>query len=183
MTIYIPIGISGSGKSAYQKENLPKVNVICPDDIRKRFTGDCSDQSMNSEVFEEAYNELANYAFEDRDVYFSSTNLSVKAVQRIYDCVLQNVKRKRNVHFRILLLSASKDEDLCRSRVKADLEAGVDRSNTLIQVDDLEGNKLDYDYIHKQHEEYLEMEKEIFNWRGQIVEDSEDEIDIKIQEV
>ena len=33
MTIYIPIGISGSGKSSYQKKFLPKVNVICPDTI------------------------------------------------------------------------------------------------------------------------------------------------------
>lgn len=183
MTVYIPIGISGSGKSSYQKENLPKVKVICPDDIRKKFTGSCSDQSMNDEVFEEAYNELTDCACENKDVYFSSTNLSIKAVQRIYDCALQNASKKSNLRFMILLFTASKNEDLCRSRVKTDLENGVDRSNTLTLVDDLEGHQLDYDYVHKQHEEYLEVEKEIFNWRSKVFEETEDDIPVKIVEV
>ena len=42
-----------------------------------------------------------------------------------------------------------------------DLENKIDRSNTLVQADDGEGNLLDYDVIHKQHEDYLKMKNEV----------------------
>ena len=76
----------------------------------------------------------------------------------------------------------SEDEELCRSRVKADLDNHIDRSNTLKLVDDLEGNTLDYDYIHKQYEEFLVIEKDIYAWRTKIVEDF-DFADISITEI
>lgn len=58
-------------------------------------------------------------------------------------------------------MTDSEDEELCRSRVRADLENKIDRSNTLVQADDGEGNLLDYDVIHKQHEDYLKMKNEV----------------------
>lgn len=171
MHIYIPVGISGSGKSSYQKNYLPKVKTICPDDLRKKLTGDCSNMSMNDDVWMIAYDELSNCAAENKDVYFSSTNLSTKAIQRIFDTVCQYASDKSNLHFNILLMKDSEDEELCRSRVRTDLDNHIDRSNTLKLVDDLEGNTLDYDYVHKQHEEFLVIEKEIYPWRNKIVED------------
>lgn len=161
MTIYIPIGISGSGKSSYQKKFLPKVNVICPDTIRKQLTGDVSNQSMNTEVWIVAYDQLESYVIKGEDVYFSSTNLSTKAIDLVINKV-ENVRAKNlKVKYEILLLTDSEDEELCRSRVRADLENKIDRSNTLVQADDGEGNLLDYDVIHKQHEDYLKMKNEV----------------------
>ena len=49
------IGVSGSGKSTWIKNNKSKWNktvVISPDEIRKELTGNISDQSKNKEVFE-----------------------------------------------------------------------------------------------------------------------------------
>ena len=76
MTIYIPIGISGSGKSSYQKKFLPKVNVICPDTIRKQLTGDVSNQSMNTEVWIVAYDQLESYVIKGEDVYLPKYDMS-----------------------------------------------------------------------------------------------------------
>lgn len=104
MTIYIPIGISGSGKSSYQKRFLPKVNVICPDTIRKQLTGDVSNQSMNTEVWIVAYDQLESYVIKGEDVYFSSTNLSTKAIDLVINKVesvrAKNLKVKRNYPFK-----------------------------------------------------------------------------------
>lgn len=182
MNIYIPVGISGSGKSTYQKKHLLNIKTICPDDLRKKLTGDCSNMSMNDDVWMIAYDELSTCTVKNKDVYFSSTNLSTKAIQRIFDTVYGYAKNKNNIHFKILLMKDSEDEELCRSRVKADLDNHIDRSNTLKLVDDLEGNTLDYDYIHKQHEEFLVIEKDIYAWRAKIVEDF-DFADISITEI
>lgn len=184
MTVYIPVGISGAGKSTYYTKNFSKIKNICLDDIRKKLTGDISDQSMNIDVFEQAYNTLANYAFKGKDVYFSATNLSRKAIQQIYDVVTLNAKDKKNLNFVILLFKDSYDEELCRSRVKSDLESGIDRANTLVNVDDGEGNILDYDVIHKQYESFLEIVKDVFLWRSEVVENDESGlINISIKEV
>lgn len=157
MKVYIPVGISGSGKTNYQKENLAKVYTICPDEIREEFLGDPSDQSADTEVWLQAYDRLANCIASNKDVYFSSTNLSIKAIEKIKDVVLGNVQNNQNAQFIILNMTDSLNEDLCRSRVKSDLENHILRSNTLKLVNDLEGNQLDYDYVHKQYLSYLNV--------------------------
>lgn len=182
MTVYIPVGISGSGKSTYQKENLPNVKVICPDTIRLKLTGDVSDQSMNTDVWTEAYNELADYVEKRQDVYFSSTNLSTKAIGMIIDKVEETKKKKTPVYYKILIMTDSNSEDLCRARVSNDLKNNVVRSNTLTQVVDDDGNLLDYDVIHKQAEAFKVVIKELRPFLSDYLE-NEKEIDYEILEV
>lgn len=164
MQVYIPIGISGSGKSLYQKVNFPKIYTICPDDIRQELLGDASDQSYNDEVWLQAYDRLAKCAIKNKDVYFSSTNLSLKAIDRLKKVVLDNTDNPENVHFVLIEMLDSLDESLCRSRVKSDLENGVIRSNTLKLVNDLEGNQLNYDYVHKQYLDYIKVTNELADY-------------------
>ena len=163
LTVYIPVGISGSGKSRYYKKVLKtqdsKIKKICPDDIRKKFTGDCSDQSMNMDVWMEAYHELEDFVSKKQSVFFSSTNLSIKSITKIIDTVTAITSK---VAFKILVLSDSNNEELCRQRVKTDLENGVDRSNTLKLVDNLDGHLLDYDYVHKQFLDFQEVKIKFF---------------------
>ncbi len=90
------IGIPGSGKSTYiAKHLLPLLThpqqIVCPDDIREELTGSASNQSMNTEVWEEAYYRsakiLANYGL----VVFDSTNAKrtdrVRLLQHLSDAM------------------------------------------------------------------------------------------------
>lgn len=157
MKLYIPVGISGSGKTIFQKSNLTKTYLICPDDLRQEFLGDASNQSADTEIWLQAYDRLAKAISRKKDVYFSSTNLSIKAIEHLKEIALENVKNFQDIQFIILDMTDSLDENLCRSRVKADLENHIVRSNTLKFVNDLEGNQLDYDYVHKQYLQYLNV--------------------------
>ena len=138
-TVYLTVGISGSGKSRYgeiMKTQNPSLKIICPDDIRKELTGSISDQSRNKEVWDLAYNRLKNALESGNDVYFSATTLnpkSYKAVKEIAESVNANVE--------ILLFKDSYDWRLCQERVNKDIKNGVDRSNTLVLVGE-DNNKI-----------------------------------------
>lgn len=159
MTLYIPVGISGSGKTAFQKNFLSKTYLICPDDIRQELLGDASNFSEDTEVWLQAYDRLSKAIASRKDVYFSSTNLSIKAIEHLKNVALDTVDNPQSIKFIILDMTDSLNEDLCRSRVKSDLENHIVRSNTLKLVNDLEGNQLDYDYIHKQYLQYTQVIK------------------------
>lgn len=161
MTLYIPVGISGSGKTTFQKKFLPNTYLICPDDLRQEFLKDPSDTSEDTEIWLQAYDRLSRTIAGGKDAYFSSTNLSVKAIEHLKNVALKAVENPQNIQFVILNMTDSFDEELCRSRVKSDLENHVVRSNTLKLVNDLEGNQLDYDYIHKQYLQYTQIAKNL----------------------
>lgn len=59
-TLYFTIGISGSGKSTYLNKHFSKDIIVNPDNIRRKLTGDVSNQSMNTAVWEQAYSDLQN---------------------------------------------------------------------------------------------------------------------------
>jgi len=94
MKLFILVGIPGSGKSTRVKHILSKLSadVICPDDIRLEITGDASDQSKNSEVWDIAYQNLHASLTKGSNVIFDSTAVSKKARKRLlsigkkYDC-------------------------------------------------------------------------------------------------
>ncbi len=48
-TFTMLIGIPGSGKSTWIKENSKGYEIVCPDVIRTEICGDISDQSKNNE--------------------------------------------------------------------------------------------------------------------------------------
>lgn len=130
--LFVPIGISGSGKS-YLGDKLSKVidlTIICPDDERKLLTGDISNQSKNDEVFSNCYRKLNNSLAKNENVYFSATNLSKKDRKMLF-----KIAEKYSTDVIALVLTLSKDFNLCLSRVKEDISKGIDRSNTISLID------------------------------------------------
>jgi predicted kinase len=83
LTVFVMIGISGSGKSTYADliykrmvlKNEPVV-IVRTDDIREELTGNASDQSKNAEVFKLAHKRLEESLAVGMSVIFDATNLS-----------------------------------------------------------------------------------------------------------
>lgn len=122
-TLYIPIGISGSGKTTYG--NKLTAVVVCPDDIRKKVLGDISDQTKGGEIFKIYKDTLARLAHKNKDVYASMTHLRysyIKDTIKHYDS-----PSPFNVVF--ILFEDSLDWEKCYNRVKNDIQKGIDRAN------------------------------------------------------
>ena len=120
--LYIPVGISGAGKSTFFS-HLKNVSSVSPDDIRRRM-GDVSDQSKGYVVFQRAYKWLEREIEKGNDVYFDATNLSLKAIKDVIKHVNDDVDIK------IILFNDSENWEECQKRVKSDISNGVDRAKT-----------------------------------------------------
>lgn len=75
-TLYVLIGVSGSGKSTYA-ESLglnTKLAVVSTDAIRKTYFGSEEDQSDGAKVFQTAYDWIDYYLQYGKDVVFDATN-------------------------------------------------------------------------------------------------------------
>ena len=76
-TLYVMIGIPGSGKSTFVKEH-PEMNVVCPDEIRQELFGDAENQEQGRKVFQIAFNRARKLLDAGQDVIFDSTNVRRK---------------------------------------------------------------------------------------------------------
>lgn len=136
--LLISIGSSGCGKTTYgdklKNENL-ELKIVCPDDIRKELTGDISDQSQNDKVWNICYAKIVNGLKNNKDVYLSATNLSRGSLKHLF-----KIAEKNNAAVECIAFEDSRNWELCYSRVKKDIESGIDRSNSLVNitVDDTE---------------------------------------------
>jgi len=125
--------VAGSGKSTFYKNNHADKGIyINPDSIRKDICGNVSDQSQNTKVWKIAYDRLKT-ACEDgvEEIWFDATSLhnsSIRAVLQIASLYKQDVE--------IYIMNDSFNKELCRSRVRSDIENGVDRSNVPDEVID-----------------------------------------------
>lgn len=130
--LIVTVGISGSGKSRLCNELVTEAGFtrVCPDDIRKELTGDISDQSQNGRVWKEAYRRLEEALRQGNDVVFDSLGTSRKTRNE-----LRAVAERIGVPVEAYVLMDSLSAQRCRDRVAADLEQGVDRSNTLVNDD------------------------------------------------
>lgn len=75
MTLYIPVGIPGSGKT-HLGSLWFSTEIVCPDEIREWLTDDMSDQRCNSLVFDIAHKVVEARMRRGLDVYFDATNLN-----------------------------------------------------------------------------------------------------------
>ena len=131
--LYVTMGISGSGKSTLIKKylegresnGLKPCTVICPDQIRKELTGSISDQSQNAKVFAVAYNRLREALKQGGIVIFDSTGLAGQTRKE-----LLKIAHESDATACLWVLKDSANPELCRNRVIADIQGGVDRSDT-----------------------------------------------------
>ena len=83
MTLYLMVGISGSGKSTYAKELAKTVNgdYLSSDSTRLKLFGDESNQDNNDIVFNVLYNALALSLAMGRDSILDTTGLTTQIRQ------------------------------------------------------------------------------------------------------
>lgn len=126
MVIKIEIGISGSGKTTYYKNNHSENSgYINPDSLRKQLCGDVSDQTRNREVFELAYVNLEKFCLSGKnEIWFDATNLTKDSITKIL-----NISSKYGYDCEFIVFEDSLNPELCNSRVRKDIENSVDRSN------------------------------------------------------
>jgi predicted kinase len=126
------IGISGCGKTTFgntlKKENS-NLEIVCPDDIRKELTGDISDQTQNEKVWNICYSRIIHNLQDGKDVYLSATNLSKGGLKHLF-----KLAEKASAEIEIVAFEDSRDWELCYNRVKKDIDNGIDRSNSLVNI-------------------------------------------------
>lgn len=85
-TLIIVAGISGSGKSTFTKL-LEEQGwaVICPDRIRAYLYGDENIQGDGNQVFQFAFNNMAEFGKQGYDVVFDATNTTRKARKQVIE--------------------------------------------------------------------------------------------------
>lgn len=124
-TVYIAVGISGSGKSTYLHKHFRDEVIVCPDEIRRKLCGDISDQSKNEEVWNEARCDLLATLHEYGEAVLDATN--VNKYRRV--CFMSEFNGVRKV---ALVFPVELEEAI--GRVKKDIAEGVDRSNVPVRV-------------------------------------------------
>ena len=80
-TLYMMVGLPGSGKSYHAEEALindGNTEIVSSDEIRKELFGDENDQTHNNEVFNEVHNRIKKLFAAGKNVVYDATNLSRK---------------------------------------------------------------------------------------------------------
>lgn len=121
------VGISGSGKSRLCKQVAESKHwhVVSPDELRRKLTGNISDQSKNREVFELAHDELRKLAMYGEHVIFDATNLKKASLDSIV-----KIADETDQQLTIYVMMDSANIQLCKNRIELDLRKGIDRAGT-----------------------------------------------------
>jgi len=141
-TLYMTIGISGSGKSTYLNKKFDKANIISPDEIRKRLTGNVSDQSRNKEVFEITFNEMIQCIKDTGYAVLDSTNVSTIVRKNTIEKAKAEIPNLKTVG-----LFFRANPEVSKKRIKKDIEANKDRSNVPPEVIDRQYQQLLDGYV------------------------------------
>lgn len=126
-TLFTFCAISGAGKSTFAEQLALRehAKIISMDAWRKKLTGSISDQSMNTSVHKHAWDEL-NYTLGlGENAVWDATNLRIADIKS-----LLSLAKSWEDDMVVFVFDISAQPDVCRSRVQADLDKGVDRSNT-----------------------------------------------------
>jgi hypothetical protein len=124
--LFLPVGISGSGKSYLFTllQSHFNLNEVCMDSLRKELTGNISDQSKNDEIWALSRKKAGEYLAKKENVYYNATNLKTATLEDFiayYGCLADIV---------IIYCNDSFNKELCRSRVIEDISNGIDRPDT-----------------------------------------------------
>lgn len=96
--LYIMVGISGSGKSVYAKENLLDENTIyvSRDIIRRRYISDTPDEYFKYEgqVFRDFVSDITHALNNRLDVIADATHLNKASRRKLLNAVLPKLNRR-----------------------------------------------------------------------------------------
>lgn len=84
-TLYVMIGVSGSGKSTFAKKFAAerRAEYVSTDELRKMMYGDEAEQKGGRQVFDVAYMNIAAHLNHRRSVVFDATNTTTKGRDRL----------------------------------------------------------------------------------------------------
>lgn len=123
--IYLPIGISGSGKSKWIREHFGDGIVVSTDEIRHNFFGGINVQKSNDKVFQMVHNRLI-YNLQ----IFNSTVLDATNVDRSKRIIFFGQHELYRTAKKVaIVFKDSYNIDLCFRRIQYDLEQGKHRAN------------------------------------------------------
>lgn len=126
--LVITLGITGCGKSTWLSGKNP---VVETDDLHKELLGDVSDISQERVIFDVTRDRVIEL-FETYDtVYLGATQVDSK--HRI--SFLKSIQDACEYDFAIDVVVFDSDPDTSRGRIINDLANGIDRANSLEDID------------------------------------------------
>ena len=158
-TLYLNIGISGSGKSTMLNKIINNLDgyfnytkdlkIVSPDEIRKELLGYVGfDKEVEPEVWDLAHQRVISALFKGNNVVLDATN--VNRYTRVKFLSYINYLMKGRKIYTIGLLYEPIEPSVARERIQKDLDKGIDRSDVPIEV------------INKQHKNLKESIQEGF---------------------
>lgn len=125
-TLFLLIGIPGSGKSTWVRENNHKwknTEVIEPDAIR-RDMGDVSDQKVNGSVWFAVKTHIIYCLKNNISVVLDATNLHAAERKKMLSTIRDGVG-----DFDLRAKIFKVDPEIAKERIKLDIERGINRAN------------------------------------------------------
>jgi predicted kinase len=120
--LILPIGISGSGKSTYIRKNFRPEVIVNPDTIRKELTGNISDHSKDPYMWTQVVPKRLSDTMEKYgEAVLDATNVKSSERTSALKSFGSDVKKIAIVFY--------VEPEVVKSRIKKDIETGVDRSN------------------------------------------------------
>lgn len=133
MSLTLLIGIPGSGKSRWIKQNAGNMTVICPDLIRQELHGTMAFNPKNeSKVWAITYERLVAGLNAGNDVVLDATNVKSQDRQR----TLKWVDKMARMPYTTKAVVFAVEPSVSKSRIKQDISANVNRSHVPDKVID-----------------------------------------------
>jgi len=139
--LVLSVGISGSGKStfifAYSKQlenSCISYEVVCPDQLRKKYGTSVNDQSVNGKVWDVARRQAVK-AFENgkQVVILDAMNIRAKERKQFMKYVRD---RLPDLHLYTQAFVFPVDAELSKQRIQEDISNGLDRANVPPEIID-----------------------------------------------
>jgi len=126
--LYVTIGISGTGKSTYLKKHFDERVIVSPDEIRKELLGDVSNQSDQVIVWATATKRIKDCLEKHGEAVLDATNVNAK-YRHGFMTPFRSMKGVETV-----ALVFTPNVNISKTRVKQDVEKGVDRAKVPVSV-------------------------------------------------
>ena len=122
MEIIVPIGISGSGKTRLYNMRYSDLTLLSPDLIRKKLTGNISDQTRNRDVFKEVDRLVEEYTNEGKSFFYDATNVNTEFRKAFSE-------KFRGTDVKIVYVVMPADIAVSMKRIKNDIKNKTERAS------------------------------------------------------